>query len=133
ATRGLVRCLDADPPADADLLTRFARHRDPAAFADLLRRHGPLVLGTCRRVLGDRHAAEDAFQATFLVLARKAAAVDPPGRVGGWLYGVAVRTAQKLKVANARRRRREMNDLASRVRHDPGTSEIEAAELRAVI
>ena len=101
AVRGVVRRLGLDdPPTDAALLTRYARHRDAAAFAELLRRHGPVVLGACRRILADPHAAEDAFQAVFLVLARKAASVRPAGRVGGWLYGVAVRTARKAKVGD---------------------------------
>src|SRR5947207_9864790 len=79
AVRGVVRRLGLDdPPTDAALLTRYARHRDPSAFAELLRRHGPVVLGVCRRTLSDPHAAEDAFQAVFLVLARKAGTVRPP-------------------------------------------------------
>src|SRR6478672_87945 len=88
-----VRALGgATPPPNLDdrhLLDRFARHRDEAAFAALVRRHGPMVLGVCRRVLRDRHAAEDAFQATFLLLARKAGSLRQPDRLGPWLYGVA--------------------------------------------
>jgi hypothetical protein len=92
AVRGVVRQLglDADGPSDAALLTRFVRHRDEAAFAEILRRHGPVVLGTCRRVLTDSHAAEDAFQAVFLVLARRAGAGRPgPSAAGctGWRCG----------------------------------------------
>ena len=110
AMRGMVRRLgpSADPPLDADLVTAFAARRDADAFAALVDRHGPTVLGVCRRLLGDAHAAEDAFQVVFLVLAQKVKAVRPPGAVGGWLYGVAVRTANKVRVATARRRRREM-------------------------
>jgi RNA polymerase sigma factor (sigma-70 family) len=92
---------------DAHLLQRFVAHCDEAAFAALVRRHGPLVLGACRRVLNDRHAAEDVFQATFLVLARKAGSLKQPEALGPWLYGVATRTALKAKTAAVRRRQVE--------------------------
>jgi DNA-directed RNA polymerase specialized sigma24 family protein len=77
---------------DPQLLERFlSRHREEAevAFAELVARHGPMVLGTCRRILRDAHDAEDAFQATFLVFVRKAASLRSPGTIGNWLYGVA--------------------------------------------
>jgi RNA polymerase sigma factor (sigma-70 family) len=92
---------------DALLLGRFIDRRDGEAFAALVERHGPMVLGVCRRVLGDPHDAEDAFQATFLVLLRKARSVVPRERVGGWLCGVAYRTARKARVLAARRRVKE--------------------------
>jgi len=92
---------------DAQLLALFIRQRDEAAFAALVRRHGPMVLGVCRRVLGGVHDAEDAFQATFLVLVRKAASLRNRTTVGNWLYGVAHRTALEARRALVRRRTRE--------------------------
>src|SRR5262249_32684641 len=88
---------------DDELLERFAVHREEAAFAALVRRHGSLVLGACRRALTDPHAAEDCFQATFLVLARKAGSLQGPQPLGPWLYGVATRTALKARARAARR------------------------------
>ncbi len=136
AIRGVVRRLGppADPPHDADLVAAFAARRDSDAFAAILTRHGPTVFGVCRRVLGDTHDAEDAFQAVFLVLALKASTVRPPGAVGGWLYGVAVRTANKAKVAAARRRRREM--IAAKAQANTGREvggELENTELQSAL
>jgi RNA polymerase sigma factor (sigma-70 family) len=101
------------PPRDGELLSCFIERREESAFAALLRRHGPMVLGVCRRVLRDVHDAEDAFQATFLVLVRKAASVRPREAVGNWLYGVAYRTALEARAKIARRHAREkpMDDL----------------------
>ncbi|HZY86758.1 MAG TPA: sigma-70 family RNA polymerase sigma factor, partial [Gemmataceae bacterium] len=88
---------------DGQLLERFAARRDEAAFEALVERHGPMVLAACRRVLHDRHEAEDVFQATFLVLARKAAALDRRPSVSSWLYTVAYRLALKARAGAARR------------------------------
>jgi RNA polymerase sigma factor (sigma-70 family) len=103
----LARLLPApDPaPADAPLLRAFAITRSAEAFEDLVRRHGPMVLAACRRVLGDPDDAEDAFQAVFLVLARKAGTVR--GHLAGWLYAVAVRTARGVRIMRQRRRKHE--------------------------
>ena len=93
--------------SDEQLLEQYLARRDEtaeAAFAELVQRHGPMVLGVCRRSLGDSHAAEDAFQATFLVLARKAATVVRREKLATWLYMVAVHTAQRARAQAARRR-----------------------------
>ena len=98
---------------DCELLDRFLNRRGPyddaaeIAFAALVERHGPMVLGTCRAVLADHHQAEDAFQATFLVLANRAHAVQRDRSLAAWLYGVAVRVAGCARSRNARRQRHE--------------------------
>jgi RNA polymerase sigma factor (sigma-70 family) len=93
--------------ADAELLDRFVRAQDQAAFELLVWRHGRMVLGLCRRVLRHGHDAEDAFQATFLALARRASSVGRRGTVAGWLYRVAYRTALAARERQAKRRLRE--------------------------
>jgi RNA polymerase sigma factor (sigma-70 family) len=99
----------ANDRTDAQLLESFVSEQDDAAFEALVLRHGPMVLGVCRRILGDNHDAEDAFQAVFLVLVRKADSVVPRAMVGNWLHGVAFRTAHKARVMNAKRLAREMH------------------------
>jgi DNA-directed RNA polymerase specialized sigma24 family protein len=108
--RHLTRSGRAGESTDRQLLERFVAQREGAAFAALMQRHGPMVLGLCRRVLRDPHDAEDAFQATFLVLVRKAGAIARPELLGSWLYGVAYRTAMKMR-AEARRREATGADL----------------------
>ncbi len=92
---------------DGELLASYRSERNQDAFGSLVRRHGPMVLGVCRRVLRDGHSADDAFQATFLILARKADTVRPPERLGPWLYGVAYRTALKARSRAYRRQQVE--------------------------
>jgi RNA polymerase sigma factor (sigma-70 family) len=98
--------------SDAQLLGLFIEQRDEAAAAALVRRHSPMVWGVCRRVLGSHHDAEDAFQATFLVLVRRAATIAPREMVGNWLYGVAYQTALKAKATRTKRRIRERQAAA---------------------
>jgi RNA polymerase sigma factor (sigma-70 family) len=111
--------------SDGELLARFLAGRDPtaeAAFAALVSRHGPMVLKVCRQLLGDEHVVEDAFQATFVVLARKARSVRHPEALRRWLYGVAVRAARKarsIEQREARRARRiDPEELAEAVGDD---------------
>jgi RNA polymerase sigma factor (sigma-70 family) len=96
-----------DSLTDQQLLDHFTRGNDGAAFAVIVRRHGPMILGVCRRILHDRHDADDAFQATFLVLVRRARKLRQPELLGNWLFGVARRVASKAKARSDRRRGRE--------------------------
>jgi RNA polymerase sigma-70 factor (ECF subfamily) len=96
-----------DSLTDGELLKRFVERHEEAAFAVLVRRHGPMVLSVCRRVLRHSHDAEDAFQATFLVLAEKADRLSRPDLLANWLYGVAYRTALHARQRSARRSERE--------------------------
>jgi RNA polymerase sigma factor (sigma-70 family) len=116
--------------ADGHLLARFAAARDEAAFAALVRRHGPMVLGVCRRLLRDAHEAEDAFQATFLVLVHKARSIGRPESLGPWLHGVAYRTAARARQA-ARRRARE-REAAAMPDGDPAVEAV-WGELRGLL
>jgi RNA polymerase sigma factor (sigma-70 family) len=129
--RRLTETAPAGEPADAALLARFVGRRDEAAFAALLQRHGPMVYGVCRRVLGDSPDADDAFQATFLVFVRKAGSVSRPELLGNWLYGVAHRTALKAR-AGVARRRAELHPLPEVAVADP-TEEAVWRDLRPVL
>lgn len=110
--RRTVLARDEAAMTDGQLLDCFVASKDEGAFETLLRRHGPMVLGVCRRVLRNHHDAEDAFQATFLVLARKASSVKPSLMVGNWLHGVAYRTALKANEMSQKRKSREKHGAA---------------------
>ncbi|OWK39935.1 RNA polymerase sigma factor [Fimbriiglobus ruber] len=115
--------------ADADLLARFVATRDEAAFSALVSRHGPTVWDVCRSILGNRADADDAFQAVFLLLVRRAGRLRMPGSVGAWLHGVAVRVARKARVSAARRREKEAGvpPPAASDPPDPSWAEVRAA------
>ena len=117
----LARMLPASDEPDAELVRRYAASRDPAAFESLVRRHGALVFAICRRTLGREHDAEDAFQAAFLVLAQKAGRIREPRLLSAWLYGVAVRVANKAKARAARRREEARAEVP-----EPLTADVEA-------
>jgi RNA polymerase sigma factor (sigma-70 family) len=132
--RTLYRCGVVGSLSDEQLLDRFVARRDETAeeaFGELVQRHGPMVLGVCRRILGDAHEAEDVFQATFLVLARKASSVVRREKVANWLYGVAVRTAREALGRAARRRSREERVSTPIPVEPPGDGYTE--ELRAIL
>ena len=113
------------------LLERFAADRDEAAFEALVTRHGPMVLGTCRRMLADPHDVEDAFQATFLVLARKAGSIRDGDRLGPWLHGVARRVAPGPGPWPRRRNARERPGGEEPAVEPPDA--LEAVEVRAAL
>ena len=108
--------------SDAELLERYVSRRDEVAFEALVERHGPMVFQVCRSVLSDPHDAQDAFQATFLVLARRAGSIRERGSVASWLFGVAGRVAARARVAAARRRKHESGAAAMASRLDCGLS-----------
>src|SRR5882757_2290130 len=100
-------CAGDEFLADADLLAWWCAENDTRALDALVRRHGGMVLGVCRRVLGNAPDAEDAFQATFLIFVQKVRALARPEQVAGWLHAVALRVAKKAQATRARRRERE--------------------------
>lgn len=119
---------------DGELLGAFAATRSEAEFAVLLARHGPMVLGVCRRLLGNAADAEDAFQAVFLVLARRAAGLSAARSVSGWLYGTAVRVAMKARTREVRRQVRERKAALMRPTDVPDTTgAADWDDLRAVL
>ena len=111
---------------DGELLARFCAHQGDsaeAAFTALVERHAPMVLLVCRQMLGDEHDAQDASQATFLVLAKKARSIKKPEALGSWLHGVALRVSAKAKVAAARRRSHERRGGQMAARSESGSSD----------
>ncbi|MGE3804927.1 MAG: RNA polymerase sigma factor, partial [Gemmataceae bacterium] len=124
----LRQLVDEGEGRDALLLEQFVQNQDEAAFARLLEQHGPMVWGVCRRVLRDLHLAEDAFQATFLVLLRRAGSITSRARLAGWLHGVACRVALKARAQAARRqaRQRELQERAAVNDATPGRDDVSA-------
>src|SRR5262245_54085364 len=129
--RALSEVQEASDLSDGELLERFRDHREETAFALLVQRHGPMVLGVCRRLLGDAHAAEDAFQAAFLILVRKAASIRKQGSVASWLYGVSRRVAIKARLKTARDHALERQSFA--MQHSAGSEQWTSNELRVVL
>jgi RNA polymerase sigma factor (sigma-70 family) len=121
--RRTVRLPDEPEPTDEQLLEEFISRRDESAIAALVQRHGSVVWGVCRRVLGNHHDAEDAFQATFLVLVRKAASISSRNLLANWLYGVAYQIARKARTTIARKtgREKQVMEVPERAvpQHDP--------------
>ncbi|HEY7158362.1 MAG TPA: sigma-70 family RNA polymerase sigma factor [Gemmataceae bacterium] len=132
ALLGHLRRLTCPPPDDAELLRRWVERRDEDAFTALVTRHGRMVHGVCRRILGNAHDAEDAFQAVFLILARKAASLRSPEALAGWLHGVAVRLACKARRAASRRPSGDSASSAAEPR-DPHPDPLDALSARELL
>src|SRR5262245_42000784 len=130
--RKLIGLPGGEPLPDGDLLGRFVQDRDEAAFDLLVQRYGSMVNGVCRRILSDPNDADDAFQATFLVLVRRAASLDRRSPLGSWLYGVAYRVALKARANAARRRERERQSLTMSSEADP-TADLAWKEMCTVL
>src|SRR2546426_10693916 len=101
ALRDFLHHLQRSHETDTELLQRFSERREEAAFEALVKRHGPMVLSVCRRVVQNSDDAEDAFQGTFLVLVRRAASIRKPELLSNWLYGVAYRVAARARLQAA--------------------------------
>jgi RNA polymerase sigma factor (sigma-70 family) len=110
--RKICATQEARDTSDGDLLESFVASGDQAAFSVLMQRHGPMVYGVCKRVLSDLHAAEDAFQATFMVLVRRASAIGKRQHLGGWLHAVAQRISLKARAQAAARRDKERREAS---------------------
>src|SRR5262249_8232700 len=132
-TREPAAIPSAPDVPDKMLLDRFVASRDENAFAALLQRHGPMVLGVCRRLLGKAHDAEDAFQAAFLVLARQAGRISRKESVGSWLYGVAYRVSLRARRTMSQRQRHEALHAADRGTVDPGPAAAADGELSLIV
>ena len=131
--RTVQRARNLRAQGDGALLERFVHDNDAAAFEVLVRRHGPMVLGVCRRVLADSHDADDAFQATFLVLARRAETVRNPAAVGAWLHAVAWQVATRARKARGRRNNVLVLTSLDVGQTEGGAAETEWRELRPVL
>jgi len=129
--RHLLGPRPADDAGDGPLLQRFARDADADAFAMLMHRHGPVVWSACRRVLGDGSDAEDAFQASFLILVRKAGSLGDPASIAGWLYTVAYRVALRARARRARQQARERETAVMSPTHSPALPDI--ADIRPIL
>jgi RNA polymerase sigma factor (sigma-70 family) len=119
--------------SETQLLERFLARGDQAAFEAIVLRHGPMVLGVCRRLLGDPHDVEDAFQATFLILLRKAGSIRDRQVLGTWLYGVARRVAVRLRTSARRRRARELVEAVEVARESAHLGWEESTELKEIL
>ena len=119
--------------SDGQLLERFISARDETAFEAILRRHGPMVLGVCRRAISDQDDVDDAFQATFLILVRKAGSIRDRDTLATWLYGVARRVAVRASASARRRRARERTMAKDIAIKDPRVARAEHDEIRSLI
>ena len=128
--RKAIGLAGTDELPDGQLLERFVARQDDLAFEQLIQRYGPMVLGACRRILVDPNDADDAFQATFLVLVRRAATLDQRAPLGSWLYGVALRVALKARAAARRRERQRQTTTMS---SDDPTADLAWNEVRTVL